>query len=453
MKLYLVDSENIYFPQIKEYFKEIISSYDNENYRSAMVMLYSTIVCDLMLKLKELSDVYSDEKAEKILNEINEKRKTNSKDSSWEWELITRIHKETELLTLESYSAISHIYDLRNLSAHPAMREDYELISPSRELTIAYIKKALEDIFIKPSVFVNNIVDRMSNDIATKKELYKDDYESFDKYLNKVYFDRMSTKMVTQVFKAFWKFTLKKTDEEIYEQNRKINYAVLKSMLSKYYDLICEYIKENHSYFTIAQDSKCLTTICLLASLYPNVYHSLDETVKKQIEKFDEDKIYLIKWYTSNSLEEHMNTLKTKRLRSLKKYQTDALKRICDYQGSPKLFIDFLINYYSKSDSYSSAKYRFDTILQYYLDLFDLNDFVALLEVINTNNQIYNYISQRSRNNKILEILSDVIPPDFNFDIYENFEFTKPKDEEEETQEETESNTDTEIESDDELPF
>lgn len=38
MKLYLVDAENIYFSQIRNYFKEIISSYDNENYRSAMVM-------------------------------------------------------------------------------------------------------------------------------------------------------------------------------------------------------------------------------------------------------------------------------------------------------------------------------------------------------------------------------------------------------------------------------
>lgn len=56
MKLYLMNAENIYFPQIKEYYREIVSSYDNGNYRSAMVMLYSTIVCDLLLKLKELSE-------------------------------------------------------------------------------------------------------------------------------------------------------------------------------------------------------------------------------------------------------------------------------------------------------------------------------------------------------------------------------------------------------------
>lgn len=78
MKLYLVNAENIYFPQIKEYFREIVSSYDNGNYRSAMVMLYSTIVCDLLLKLKELADVYSDQKAEKYWKILtgNEKMRT-----------------------------------------------------------------------------------------------------------------------------------------------------------------------------------------------------------------------------------------------------------------------------------------------------------------------------------------------------------------------------------------
>ena len=39
MKLYLMNAENIYFPQIKEYYREIVSSYDNGNYRSAMVKL------------------------------------------------------------------------------------------------------------------------------------------------------------------------------------------------------------------------------------------------------------------------------------------------------------------------------------------------------------------------------------------------------------------------------
>lgn len=77
MKLYLVDAENIYFSQIRNYFKEIISSYDNENYRSAMVMLYSTIICDLLLKLKELSDVYGLSRAAVLAGEENAEARTD----------------------------------------------------------------------------------------------------------------------------------------------------------------------------------------------------------------------------------------------------------------------------------------------------------------------------------------------------------------------------------------
>lgn len=77
MSLYLIESENIYFPQIRGYFKEIVSSYDNGNYRSAMVMLYSTIVCDLLLKLKELNEVYSIQirKQKKYLQKLRKKEK------------------------------------------------------------------------------------------------------------------------------------------------------------------------------------------------------------------------------------------------------------------------------------------------------------------------------------------------------------------------------------------
>lgn len=184
MSLYLIESDNIYFPQIRGYFREIVSSYDNGNYRSAMVMLYSTIVCDLLLKLKELNEVYSDKKAEDILSDIEKKRK-GAMSSEWEWALIKKVRERTELLTDESYVMVEHIYDLRNFSAHPALNEDYELISPSQEMTVAYIKQALHNIFSKPPVFAQNIVDRLSNEIAEKKDIYKNDFAAFKTFLKK----------------------------------------------------------------------------------------------------------------------------------------------------------------------------------------------------------------------------------------------------------------------------
>lgn len=333
MKLYLMNAENIYFPQIKEYYREIVSSYDNGNYRSAMVMLYSTIVCDLLLKLKELSDVYNDKKAEKILKDINEERKKKG-NSAWEWDLIETVRERTELLSDESYAMIEHIYDLRNFSAHPAMNDDYELISPSPEMTVAYIKKALEDILVKPSVFADSIVHRMSDDISSKKERYRADIEAFEHYLNKVYFQRMSTKMVQKVFKAFWKFTFIKTaeDGEIYQKDRFINRKTLEAMLGKYYYELCEYIGQNKSYFTISEEPNCMAHACVLLAYYPQIYGKLDETVHHQLSSFKEKDIEVIKWFESGDLEKHLSELKIRKDRIEPKI-LEILEEICKRQG------------------------------------------------------------------------------------------------------------------------
>ena len=442
MKLYLLNAENIYFPQIKEYFREIVSSYDNGNYRSAMVMLYSTIVCDLLLKLKELSDVYSDEKAEKILNDIDKKRK-GSNSSEWEHTLIDKVWKETEILTDESYMIIDNIYKLRNFSAHPALNEDYELISPSPEMTVAYIKKALEDIFVRPSVFAQNIVNRMSDDIASKKDIYWKDTDAFQSFLNRVYFERMSEKMANQVFKAFWKFTFVKSEEDIYDDNRNINRTTLEFMMEYYGDLIVNYIKDNPNYFHVEQNSKCLTQVCVFLAFYPKVFNSLDRETQYQIENYDENNIDMVKWFLIGDLEKHINTYKspTDRLPSI---LLRAFKKVCKMQAQPQLFNKLIIKHYSMSDSYTSARYRFDYVLSNYLSDYSVDDFVEIIKSINSNNQIYGYGWQQERNDKLLKYAKPVLPETFDFSDYPHFEYTEET--EDISEESTEPNLEEEAE-------
>jgi hypothetical protein len=68
--------EHIPSKETRTYFKEVISSYINGNYRSAIVMLYSVVVCDLIYKMIDLRDMYQDEKAKSILDDIE---KNNNK--------------------------------------------------------------------------------------------------------------------------------------------------------------------------------------------------------------------------------------------------------------------------------------------------------------------------------------------------------------------------------------
>ncbi len=424
MQLYLANAENIYFHQINNYFREIVSSYDNGNYRSAMVMLYSTVVCDLLLKLKELSEVYSDEKADRILNEINIQRKdTNS--SEWEWNLIKKIREQTELLNDDSYTMIRHIYDLRNFSAHPAMNEEYELISPSAEMVVAYIKKALDEILVKPSVFAQNIVDRMSDDISAKKEIYRGDYYSFKTYLNKVYFEHMSEKMANQVFKAFWKFVFLKGEEEaVYRENRVINRRTLEALLERFGDAVYHFIETNRNYFTVAADSICLKNLCILLSKYPKVYQLLDSTTQYHIRSYSEEDIEIIKWFVTGDLMQHVNTFESE-TDILPRLLLELFKQICVKQGMSYLFPKFIIKHYSRSGSYTSAKCRFDYVIKPFLDIFCTADYIELIEVINRNDQIYNYIFQQERNDKVLEYALPKLPATFDFGAYQNFVFTR----------------------------
>lgn len=428
MNLYLVNAENIYFPQIKGYFREIVSSYDNGNYRSAMVMLYSTIVCDLLLKLKELSDVYADAKAEKMLEEINKQRQ-QANNSQWEWNLIKKVWQETELLNDESYAMLEHIYGLRNFSAHPAMNEDYELISPTPEMTVAYIKKALDDILVKPSVFAQNIVDRMSNDIASKRDIYRGEFESFRTFLNKVYLQRMSAKMLNQVFRAFWKFTFIKAEGDVFEENRYINRNALRAMLTYNCESICKYIKENNQYFVIAQDPICLQQACILLAFCPQIYSCLEDTTKYQLETFHDNKADLIKWFIVGDLEQHV-AIYQNRSDNFPQGLLQLFEQICKTQGMPQMFTKLLIKHYFRSSSYASARNRFDNVIEPYLDLFSATDYIELIEAINGNRQIYEYGWQKERNDQILERAKDKLPAQFDLARYEHFSYSHPEEKE-----------------------
>lgn len=76
--------EKINNKQTQKYFNEVIKSYFNNCYRSATVMLWSVIVTDAVLKLRELRDNYNDESAEKILLEIKKDQEKNPTSSKWE---------------------------------------------------------------------------------------------------------------------------------------------------------------------------------------------------------------------------------------------------------------------------------------------------------------------------------------------------------------------------------
>ena len=174
----------IYSPITKRYFKEVISSYSNDNFRSSIVMLYTLVICDLLYKLQELKDM-GDTSATHLLEEIDSARANLVYSrSAWEKDLINKISERTNLLEDHTITNIDYLQKHRNLCAHPSLDEDYELFSPNKETVAAHIRNTLEEIFIKPPIFIKEITSLLVEDLSVKKYTYINDYENLSKYLN-----------------------------------------------------------------------------------------------------------------------------------------------------------------------------------------------------------------------------------------------------------------------------
>lgn len=70
-----------------EHFKEVLSCYYSGNLRSAVVMLYATVICDMIYKLERLSSEFNDNRAQQILDEVEAHWEQNPTSPDWETSL------------------------------------------------------------------------------------------------------------------------------------------------------------------------------------------------------------------------------------------------------------------------------------------------------------------------------------------------------------------------------
>ncbi len=87
-------SDKIIDARSRKYFEEVLQSCNTGCFRSAVVMLWSVVVCDLLFKLDELSTAYGDAIAQSILKDIEKLRISNPKSPDWEWALVEQINKK-----------------------------------------------------------------------------------------------------------------------------------------------------------------------------------------------------------------------------------------------------------------------------------------------------------------------------------------------------------------------
>lgn len=427
--LQLIDE--IYLSKTRDNFKEVLSSYSNGNYRSATVMLYSTVICDILLKLQELKDMYNDSVARAILKEVEAEKATSGSKSSWEKSLIDKVYQKTKLIDLKAYSDINHLYDDRNFSAHPAINEDFILISPSQESTIAHILNMLTEVLIKPSIFIKDVIDLLTEDLKEKKELYlNQDYfnnKELAQYLNRKYFSKMTIEMKKKTFKAFWKFCYILLENDDCKTNRTINQRAIAILLKPILNEIVQEIKDNQDAYVVALDAGCQFGLVNLFAQYPQLYGAVSQATRLQIDKYiDEDKnAKWGAWFKFNELKDHIEYLKN--APSLLLYENNVKFAIHEYKrvGQFGILLDLFINLYEESYSFQRADETYTVLIKPYLNDFTKIQIEKIIVASSINGQIYNRSRAYWANTEMVKVFKNILGNTFDYSKYPRFDFDR----------------------------
>lgn len=397
--------ESVYHPKTKEYFREVVSSFINENYRSTIVMLYSVAICDLIYKLKEAADIYQDTRATEILSEISRRQEEHPTDSSWEGYLIDEVCDNTRLLDNNESENLRHLRKHRHLSAHPVLDQVDILFSPNPETALAHIRNTVEGILSKGSLFSGDIFGQLVEDIANEKE-YLADNQVLKRYLESKYLRPMSAMLQDKVFKSLWRIVFKVEDAKC-EENRGINYRVLHIMLERNSLIRIATIKDQSSFFSqLSEKKQIYKKLVNLIVDFPEIFDSLEAHAKEKLKaEIREDETLIVKsYFLSPSVPDHFKYLadryheeeytpfETRYIMVKHGFSPSEIKFLQELgssKGYTNEFYDLMIDHYKHSTNYKTADIKYDYCISPYLSDFNEKQMVSLLEAINSNRQVH----------------------------------------------------------------
>ncbi len=170
-----IEEQSMLIPEIKtrELFKEVYSSYQHANYRSAIVLLWSVVIADVIFKLQFLKNAYQNKQAEVILQGIEKQQKANPTSSDWEREILQKACNELQFITPYEREHLEYLHKQRNASAHPILTDNNLLLIPNRDTTRSLIRNAMEAILLKPALINSKLVNSFVEDLGNIPRLLR----------------------------------------------------------------------------------------------------------------------------------------------------------------------------------------------------------------------------------------------------------------------------------------
>ncbi len=201
----------------REYFKEILQSYYNKNYRATVVLLYSFVVYDLLLKLKTMADEGYKE-AQRKLKEIEELMEDDEKYSKVEKMIVDYFNEKYALYFKKFSEDIKYLKEIRHKCAHFNLNVN-EMFVPKDYQVRMLICSMYDNIFSVRAPFVMDLFNVVESEIEDYSEYITDISKkgldnSIKNTIKEKYLKRMMHDSIKKSYKTFIKLLLLSEDEE-----------------------------------------------------------------------------------------------------------------------------------------------------------------------------------------------------------------------------------------------
>lgn len=405
----------------REYFDEVLSCYYSGNNRSAIVMLYATVVCDIIYKLDELVNVYGDAKAQQILNEIKSLQSQNPTSPEWERILFERCKENNRVLEMPDYSNCESLQKLRHLCAHPVIDGNQELYRPNEEIVLGHIRNMLDGVLTKNAYYKNDLFKIFLEDIAKVKGLFADK-QDFEHYITSKYLDKLNNIFDEFFFfKSLWKLVFELDNQDCCD-NRNANMIAMNLMVARHKDFFLEQFEKEKHYFgrhiNIGNDLR-FELVIKYFDFYPDFFTKLSEDVRLAIN----NNIDSIQDFKAMALF-RANNIVAYVMKEIPDEDETANFISCYLRDNvnPTSALDYNIFYFWKSYSYDLGDSRFSEFIEPYINEFSMSQLEQIVDYINQNSQLYDRRKAKSDNGVIYRKIME-LKPDFNFTKYPYFKY------------------------------
>lgn len=203
--------------EARDYFKEILQSYYGQNYRAAVVTLYSFVIYDLFIKLQTMANE-GNKKAGTKVKEINSMISDDEKYSKIENEIV-QFYKENCTLYFNKFDEdIDYLKNCRNKCAHLKVN-DNSLYKPNDYHVRMLICSMFDNVLSVRAPFITDLFSFAQTDVekyaATITYISTDGLDdAIYRAIKNKYLERMTYDSMLKSYKTFIRLLFVSDDEE-----------------------------------------------------------------------------------------------------------------------------------------------------------------------------------------------------------------------------------------------